>query len=277
VDDCIALFSSIQRPDCRINVHLLAHSTGAYVVREAFDDADDRPAVAQRNWMVSQIALIGGDVSSQSMSEGNATTESLMRHCVRLTNYSNPYDSVLKLSNVKRLGAAPRVGRVGLPEAAGEVRGRRVRRVFPDPQGGRAKFVGTSVIRGTSGIRSSLRTSSPRCGRSRPERDPHTVERSRQARPHEAFLRAGAEPRPGASRLGESDRDRVGPAFPEDLRCDRFRVTGSSSIPPPATCAHESGFCRSGHACAKLTAQLSGSIEEHSGADRMAVTSTRHV
>jgi pimeloyl-ACP methyl ester carboxylesterase len=115
VDDCIARFAAAQQPDCRINVHLLAHSTGAYVVREAFDDADDRPGIAARNWMVSQIAFIGGDVSSGSMSEGNAATESLMRHCIRLTNYSNPFDSVLKLSNVKRLGAAPRVGRVGLP------------------------------------------------------------------------------------------------------------------------------------------------------------------
>jgi len=144
VDDCIALFASIQRPDCRINVHLLAHSTGAYVIREAFDDADDRPAVAQRNWMVSQIALIGGDISSGSMSEGNATTESLMRHCVRLTNYSNPYDSVLKLSNVKRLGAAPRVGRVGLPDDAPQ----KCVDVDCGPyfhalKEGRAKFVGT--------------------------------------------------------------------------------------------------------------------------------------
>jgi hypothetical protein len=36
---------------------------------------------------------------------------------VRLTNYSNPFDAVLKLSNVKRVGVAPRVGRVGLPES----------------------------------------------------------------------------------------------------------------------------------------------------------------
>ncbi|UCC14657.1 MAG: hypothetical protein JSW21_01475, partial [Gammaproteobacteria bacterium] len=39
----------------------------------------------------------------------------LYRHSVRLTNYQNPYDSVLKLSNIKRVGVAPRAGRVGLP------------------------------------------------------------------------------------------------------------------------------------------------------------------
>ncbi|MEN8207320.1 MAG: alpha/beta hydrolase, partial [Pseudomonadota bacterium] len=118
VDDCIRAFSIMQKSECEINVHLLAHSTGAYVVREAFDDADDRPRVAEKNWAVSQIMLIGADVSSKSMSANDSKSSSIYRHCVRLTNYSNPYDSVLKLSNVKRVGVAPRVGRTGLPEGA---------------------------------------------------------------------------------------------------------------------------------------------------------------
>ncbi len=37
----IRLLSEHQEPDCAINIHLLGHSTGAYVIREAFDDADD--------------------------------------------------------------------------------------------------------------------------------------------------------------------------------------------------------------------------------------------
>ncbi len=115
VTDCIKAFSVMQSATCKINAHLLAHSTGAYVVREAFDDADDRPAVAAFNWTVSQILLIGADISAKSMGAGNAKSSSIYRHCVRLTNYSNPYDSVLKLSNVKRVGVAPRAGRVGLP------------------------------------------------------------------------------------------------------------------------------------------------------------------
>ncbi len=118
VDDAITSFVIYQQTNCRINVHLLGHSTGAYVIREAFDDADDRKVISGSNWMASQILLIGGDVSSASMSEGNAGAESIYRHCMRLTNYSNPFDSVLKLSNVKRLGLAPRVGRVGLPADA---------------------------------------------------------------------------------------------------------------------------------------------------------------
>ncbi len=43
---------------------------------------------------------------------------SLSLHCVHRTNYHNPYDSVLKLSNVKRIGVAPHASRVGLSESA---------------------------------------------------------------------------------------------------------------------------------------------------------------
>ena len=116
VGNCIELFARMQgAADCDINVHLLAHSTGAYVVREAFDDADDRQAIAAVNWTASQIVLISADISAASMSGGNPASESIYRHCLRLTNYSNPFDEVLQLSNVKRVGLAPRVGRVGLP------------------------------------------------------------------------------------------------------------------------------------------------------------------
>jgi pimeloyl-ACP methyl ester carboxylesterase len=117
VTDGVAPFSRIVQQDCEISVHLLAHSMGAFVVREAFDDADDRPAVAATGWTVSQVMLCGADVSQGSMADG-PTSSSLYRHCVRLTNYSNPYDSVLSISGAKRVGVAPRVGRVGLPATA---------------------------------------------------------------------------------------------------------------------------------------------------------------
>ncbi len=115
VEDGIALFSTFQEKGCEINVHLLCHSTGAFVAREAFDDADDRKNIASKNWSVSQIAFIGADLSCGSMRENDSKSSSLFRHCVRLTNYQNPFDSILKLSNVKRVGVAPRIGRVGLP------------------------------------------------------------------------------------------------------------------------------------------------------------------
>ena len=68
-----------------------------------------------RNWKMSQLLFIGGDISSNSLSKGDSSTESLYRHSTRVTNYFNRHDSVLVLSNVKRVGVAPRVGRVGLP------------------------------------------------------------------------------------------------------------------------------------------------------------------
>jgi len=125
VTDGIVLLASLQRDQqrrkCRINIHLLGHSTGAYVIREAFADADDRQSVSLINWTVSQVALIGGDISSASLSADNVKSESIFRHTVRLTNYTNPNDSVLKLSNAKRVGLAPRVGRIGLPDDAPEM------------------------------------------------------------------------------------------------------------------------------------------------------------
>ena len=117
VSDGISALSKRQTPDCATNIHLLCHSTGAYVVREAFDDADDT-ALKQSSWTVSQILFAAGDVSSDSLSDGNPTAASIYNHCIKLTNYSNRHDAVLDISNAKRLGIAPRVGRVGLPHDA---------------------------------------------------------------------------------------------------------------------------------------------------------------
>lgn len=117
VDDGIGPLVRYMQQDCRISVHVLAHSMGAYVVREAFDDADDRRDVAANSWSISQMIFCAADVSAESMGD-TASSASLYRHCMRLTNYSNPFDAVLSISNAKRLGVAPRVGRVGLPDGA---------------------------------------------------------------------------------------------------------------------------------------------------------------
>ncbi len=115
VDDCISLLAATQFRGCKINLHVVAHSMGAYLLREAVDDADDRPAIARTNWTISQLCLVAADVSTGSMSRSDARSRSLYRHCTRMTNYQNPFDTALKLSNVKRAGVAPRAGRRGLP------------------------------------------------------------------------------------------------------------------------------------------------------------------
>lgn len=115
--DAILPFASYNLPNCRIATHILAHSMGAFVLREAFDRADYHKVAAATGWTLSQIMVASGDISASSMGT-SPESESLYRHCVRLTNYSNPFDSILSLADVKRIGTSPRVGRVGLPPDA---------------------------------------------------------------------------------------------------------------------------------------------------------------
>ncbi len=105
-------------PPCKLNVHLLGHSTGAYVIMEAFAQAEKKREFFQKPWRIGQVALIGGDISSDSLSASSDWSNPMFRRIMRLTNYSNGFDKVLGVSNAKRLGTAPRVGRVGLPPDA---------------------------------------------------------------------------------------------------------------------------------------------------------------
>jgi len=106
-----------QTKDCRVAVHTICHSMGAYVVREALDHADDG-IVTGTDWMLNQLVMIAGDVDADDFVDGNKDTESMLGHAYRLTNYFSRYDEALQISNVKRAGVAPRAGRVGLPDNA---------------------------------------------------------------------------------------------------------------------------------------------------------------
>jgi len=118
VADGILLLARLQEPECNIDVHLLAHSMGAYVVRQAFTWADDADELTGQTWRVSQILLIAPDISARSLQTSDQRSNGLYRACNRLTCYSNRHDDVLGLSNVKRAGVAPRAGRIGLPDGA---------------------------------------------------------------------------------------------------------------------------------------------------------------
>lgn len=120
VADGIMLLAQYQKPDCNVNIHILAHSMGAYVTREAFTAADDADDLAGSTWHVSQIMLIAGDISARSLKAGEHRSDGLYRCCTRLTNYSSKHDGVLSLSNFKRAGVASRAGRGGLPDEAPE-------------------------------------------------------------------------------------------------------------------------------------------------------------
>lgn len=100
------------------NIHVLAHSAGAYVTMEAFVQAEKIGELYKRDWRIGQVAFIGADVSARSLTESSDWSNPMFGRIMRLTNYSSPYDAALAVSNAKRLGAAPRSGRVGLPNGA---------------------------------------------------------------------------------------------------------------------------------------------------------------
>lgn len=54
------------------------------------------------------------------MREGSPKSSSLLRHCTRVTSYYSPFDDILSISEVKRIGVSRRLGRVGLPQDHGE-------------------------------------------------------------------------------------------------------------------------------------------------------------
>ncbi len=119
VTRCISPLAEGQRCGCVTNVHLIGHSTGAYVISEAFTQAEKNGRLFKSDWRIAQVVLIGGDISSDSLAVDAQRSDSFFRRIMRLTNYQNPYDYVLAVSNAKRLGGtSPRVGRVGLPENA---------------------------------------------------------------------------------------------------------------------------------------------------------------
>lgn len=113
-------FAERQEPDCDVNVHVLAHSMGAFLVREAFDYADDDHATAQTSWTMSQVALVAADISRRSMKEGSANSRSMIRRATRITNYFSKLDEILSISEIKRVGVSRRLGRVGAPDDRSE-------------------------------------------------------------------------------------------------------------------------------------------------------------
>jgi esterase/lipase superfamily enzyme len=104
----------VQTGGCTANVHLIGHSTGAFVIMEALHKAQNFGTLYQEPWRLGQVVFIAGDVSQSSLEENSAWIEPLTRRAMRFTNYSNGHDRVLAVSNAKRFGTAPRAGRVGL-------------------------------------------------------------------------------------------------------------------------------------------------------------------
>jgi esterase/lipase superfamily enzyme len=115
VTDGIFPFALFTQDDCKIQVSIMAHSMGGYVVREAFRGADKaRTAQIPSNWRVGQMVFFAADVSSSCFATGGEM-EPVFSHSGRLTNYFSGYDTALAVSNVKNMDISSRVGRVGMP------------------------------------------------------------------------------------------------------------------------------------------------------------------
>jgi pimeloyl-ACP methyl ester carboxylesterase len=106
-----------QARNCITNIHLLGHSTGAFVIMKAFEKAPDNGLNFKSDWRFGQVAFISGDVSQASLEPTTTFIEVANKRIMRLTNYSNPFDSVLAVSNAKRLGVSPRAGRRGIGDS----------------------------------------------------------------------------------------------------------------------------------------------------------------
>lgn len=78
VDDALQIAVDAQFPadpaarPCTINIHLLGHSTGAYVIMEAFANAAKKGDLFRKPWRIGQVVFIGGDVSSDSLAASSA-------------------------------------------------------------------------------------------------------------------------------------------------------------------------------------------------------------
>ena len=115
VSSGIALLEEAQQKHCTIDVHVISHSMGGFVVQQAFTwSYQDVPP----DWQVGQLIFVAADVDHTVFSAGSVSAKSFADHAGRLTAYCNKYDKALLASNAKRLDLAPRMGRVGLPDDA---------------------------------------------------------------------------------------------------------------------------------------------------------------
>lgn len=116
VSSGIVPFAKTARPDCPINVHVMAHSMGGFVVREAFRAMDKARAPGVPDaWRVAQLVLFAADISSACFELDHPDMLPVFAHCGRLTNYFSGHDEALGVSNLKNLDIRARVGRVGMP------------------------------------------------------------------------------------------------------------------------------------------------------------------
>jgi esterase/lipase superfamily enzyme len=117
IDTAMTMFVRTLDPRCNLTVCVMAHSMGAFVVRRAFASAYQDKKVNAMAWQIAQLIFVAGDVAEASLSPSQ-DGKWLDKYCARTTSYSNRWDGVLQISDLKNGDPTPRAGRVGLPDDA---------------------------------------------------------------------------------------------------------------------------------------------------------------
>lgn len=122
VEDGFKALAAMASPDCAVNLHVVAHSMGSYVLQESFRYACVAYSdVVTDRWGLQQVALIGADLAcSDFKASGDAMY--FVRRATRVTNYVTSADEALKASNIKHRTTpfpgefdwSDRIGRKGL-------------------------------------------------------------------------------------------------------------------------------------------------------------------
>lgn len=108
----IAELRSLLPDSLKYQTHIIAHSMGCFLVRNAFQLAKQKGTLIS-NWSVNEIAFVAADIETKKMSGKNPLTKALMRHCKRLTNYVCERDVALYGSGFSH-GFQRRLGRTGM-------------------------------------------------------------------------------------------------------------------------------------------------------------------
>ncbi len=108
----------LRKADPNVKIHIFAHSMGNLVTRHAFHRLVELGKAAQLDFSVGEVLMIAADIASKSMGATSKKSKALYDHAGRITNYYSRADEILSLAQIYRLGQAPRLGFVGLPDTA---------------------------------------------------------------------------------------------------------------------------------------------------------------
>ncbi|MEM1302284.1 MAG: alpha/beta fold hydrolase, partial [Pseudomonadota bacterium] len=110
----LALFAAFTEPGCRIKTHVMAHSMGALVVREALRASVGHTPTREAAWSITNLIFYGADISRGSLNRKEGRR--LLEKSQTFTNYFSRDDAALQTSNAKRALFSPRLGAVGAPD-----------------------------------------------------------------------------------------------------------------------------------------------------------------